>query len=82
MPPGVVSVTTALGEDWSGEPAVFFRVILADDAAPRTELLAFTKTISRAIVWRVRPLENWGVLPYFDFITQTEAARMREPTWA
>jgi hypothetical protein len=82
LPPGVIEVRPVLGTDWDGEPAVFLRVILADNAVPRPQLLAFTKQISRAIVQQVRPLEEWGVLYYFDFLTQTEQSRMKEPAWA
>lgn len=82
LPPGVVEVTPVLGTDWDGESAVFLQVVLADDAVPRPQLLAFTKQISRAIVQQVRPLEEWGVLYYFDFLTQTERSRMKEPAWA
>jgi hypothetical protein len=78
----VLSVTPTLGTDWSGESAVFFDVILADDSVPRPQLLAFTKEISRAIVREIRPLEEWDVLPYFNFLTQSEQAKMREPTSA
>jgi hypothetical protein len=82
LPPQVVSVTPRLGTDWEGEPAVFLEVILADNAVPRPELLSFTKQVRRAIVLQVRPLEEWGVLPHFRFLTQTERSRMREPAWA
>jgi hypothetical protein len=82
LPPQVVSITPTLGTDWDGESAVFFQVILADNSVPRTQLLAFTKQISQAIIQQIRPLEEWGVLPYFNFITQSEQARMKEPTWA
>jgi len=78
----VVSVTPTLGTDWDGESAVYFQVILADNSIPRPQLLAFTKQISHAIIQQIRPLEEWGVLPYFDFLTQSEQARMKEPTWA
>lgn len=80
--PQVVGITPTLGTDWEGEPAVFLQVILADDAVPRTQLLAFTKSISWAIAQHVQPLEEWGVLPYFNFLTQTEQARTKEPIWA
>jgi hypothetical protein len=50
-------------------------VILADNSVPRTELLALTKQISQAIIQQIRPLEEWGVLPYFSFLTQSEHAR-------
>lgn len=82
LPPQVLSVTPTLGTDWNGDSAVFFQVILADNSVPRPQLLAFTKQISRAIVQEIRPLEEWGVVPYFDFLTESERARMKEPTWA
>jgi hypothetical protein len=76
LAPQVVSVTPTLGNDWAGEPAVYFQIIIADNAVPRQNLLAFTKDISHAIVHRIRPLEEWGVLPYFNFLTQSDASRM------
>jgi len=82
LPPQVQSVTQTLGTDWNGEPAVFFEVTLADNSVPRPQLLAFTKEVSHAIINQIRPLEVWGVLPYFDFLTQSEQARIKEPTWA
>ena len=82
LPPQVVSVTPVLGTDWNGESAVFLQVILADNSVPRSQLLAFTKQVSQAIIQQVRPLEEWGVLPYFNFLTQTEQARIKQPTWA
>lgn len=82
LPAQVVSVTPTLGTDWNGESAVFFQVILGDNAVPRPQLLNFTKQISQAIVQQVRPLEEWGVLPYFNFLTQTEQSRIKQPAWA
>src|SRR5580658_2376557 len=64
LPNQVVSVTPTLGNDWNGEPAVYFQIIISDNAVPRSRLLAFTKEISHTIVQHVRPLEEWGVLPY------------------
>ncbi len=82
LPPQVLGVTPTLGTDWNGESAVFFQVILADNSVPRTQLLALTKQISHAIIQQIRPLEEWGVLPYFNFLTQSEYARKKEPAWA
>lgn len=82
LPPQVVSVTPTLGTDWNEEPAVFLEVILADNSIPRSQLLSFTRKISQSIVQQVRPLEEWGVLPYFTFLTQTEQSRITEPAWA
>ncbi len=82
LPPQVLSVTPTLGTDWNGESAVFFDVILADNSVPRSELLALTKQIRWDIVRGIRPLEEWGVLPYFNFLTESEQARMQERTLA
>lgn len=79
LPPDVISVSPTLGSDWAGEAAVYFQVVIEDDSIPRQSLLAFTKDISHTIVQRVRPLEDWGVLPYFNFLTQSEAGRMSQP---
>jgi hypothetical protein len=82
LPHQVLSVTPTVGTDWNGEAAVFFEIILDDNSVPRAQLLAFTKQISRSIIQEIRPLEEWGVLPYFNFLTQSEKAKMKEPTWA
>ena len=74
LQPNVLSVTPKLGDDWNGESAVFFEIVLTD-GIPRAQLVPITKQISRAIVQQVQPLEKWGVLPYFDYLTKSEQAR-------
>jgi hypothetical protein len=74
LQPHVVAVTPTLGTDWNGESAVFFEIVLAD-GIPRAQLLPITRQISQSIVQQVQPLEEWGVLPYFNFLTQSEQAR-------
>jgi len=81
LPHPVVSVTPSLGTDWNGESAVFVQIVLAD-GTPRSQLLNLTKQFSQAIVRQVQPLEEWGVLPYFNFRTQSKQARTKEPAWA
>jgi len=82
LPSHVLGVTPSLGTDWDGESAVFIQVVLDDIAVPRSQLLAYTKQISQAIGQRIRPLEDWGVLPYFDFQMESENAKLNEPSWA
>jgi len=76
LAPQVVDIMPTLGNDWSGEPAVFFMIILADAASRRDQLLKVTNRVSTLIVQQVQPLEQWGVLPYFDFRSQSEQARI------
>jgi hypothetical protein len=78
LAPDVVDITPTLGNDWSGAPAVFFMVILADAASRREQLLSITNQVSSFIVQQVQPLEQWGVLPYFNFRSQSEQARINQ----
>jgi len=80
--PQVVDLTFTLGNDWSGEPAVFFMVILSNAASQRDQLLRITNQVSNAIVQRVQPLEQWGVLPYFNFRSEAEQAKIDQRSLA
>jgi hypothetical protein len=80
--PDVVDVIPALGNDWTGEPAVFFTVVLSDAAASkRDQLLNVAHRVSSFIVQHVEPLEKWGVLPYFTYRSHAEQAKL-EPSLA
>jgi hypothetical protein len=74
LAPHVVDIIPTLGNDWSGEPAVFFMVILADSSSRRDQLLRVTNQVSNFIDRQVEPLAQWGVLPYFNFRSQSEQA--------
>jgi hypothetical protein len=81
--PQVVRVRYDLGDDSTGEPAVFFRILLSDDAASRRDQLwDVTNRVSTEIVQRIEPLEQWGVLPYFSFRSEAEQTQMNDPAWA
>ena len=82
LAPDVASVFCSLGNDWSGDPAVFFTVVLSDSASRSGELLNASNQASQVIVQRVEPLEKWGVLPYFNFRSQSEQAKLDQPTLA
>ena len=78
----VVTLRYTLGQDWSGEPAIFFRVVLSDRASRRDQLRSATNQIENAIMRRLQPLEEWGVLPYFSFRSMAEQAALQEEAWA
>ena len=78
----VLSVTPTLESDWSGEPAAFFLIVLTDAASRRDRLLEVTKQVHHAIVQQVQPLEKWGVLPYFNYRSESEQARINQQTLA
>lgn len=82
LAPQVIDLTFTLGNDWTGEAAVFFMVILSNAASRRDQLLRTTSQVSNAIVQMVQPLEQWGVLPYFNFRSEAEQAKINERSLA
>jgi hypothetical protein len=75
--PNVVDFTYTLGEDWSGEPAIFFTIVLSDRAARQDQLYKLTSEIQEMIVQHIEPLEQWGVLPYFSYRSEAEQAALQ-----
>jgi hypothetical protein len=69
-----------IGRDWSGDWAIFFRVLLADEASRGNNLRTVTKQIVRMMSERL-DFEGMGVIPYFNFRSQSEQAEMRDPAW-
>lgn len=51
-------------------------VILADEASHRDQLLSVSNRVLQAIIQEVQPFEEWGVLPYFNFRSQSEQAKL------
>ena len=80
--PDVLGLRYALGQDWSGEPAIFFRIVLSDRTSRRDQLHNATSQIENALMQRLEPLEQWGVLPYFSYRSQSEQAVLQEEAWA
>ena len=75
--PNVVDLTYTLGEDWSGDPAIFFTIVLSDRAAKQDQLYKLTSEIQDMMVQHIEPLEQWGVLPYFSYRSQAEQAALQ-----
>ena len=81
--PEVVRVKHTIAENWSGDPAIYFRIVLDDSAAAGTERRReVTKAIRRSLFDELRPNDNWGLISYFKFRTQSEQAKVNDPAWA
>jgi hypothetical protein len=81
LPPAVVHLEYVLGEDWTGEPSIFFTIVLSDQAAKQDRLYKLTSEIRDVIVQHLEPLEQWDVLPYFSYRSQAEHAVLQEEPW-
>ena len=77
VPATIVNWRYTIGDEWSGDPAIFW-VILSDEAAQRRNLQAATRQIVDLVKQRVDPFGQWGLIPYFSFRSQSEQARLRE----
>ena len=78
--PDVVRIRYEIGEDWSGQWAIFFRVVLSDDAAKRR-----LREVATSVVWNLADqldFQALGVFPYHNFRSESEQATLREEAWA
>jgi hypothetical protein len=80
LSPSVQSISYQIAQDWSGQWAIFFRVLLSDEASARS-----LRDITDQVVWRMSErldLPELGLFPYFDFRSVSEQAMLNEPGWA
>ena len=78
--PDVAHIRYEIGEDWSGQWAIFFRVVLSDDAAKRR-----LRDVATKVVWglaRQLDFPSMGVFPYHNFRSVSEQEALQEPAWA
>jgi len=78
--PDVVRIRYEIGEDWSGQWAIFFRILLTDDAARHS-----LRDVATKVVWELaRQLDfpGMGVFPYHNFRSVSEQSMLQEPAWA
>lgn len=81
LAPNVVRIRYSLSEDWSGEPAIFFRIVLSDDASREARLREIAPAVSSAVLQEVNP-EELGLQYYFNFRSVSEQAELKEESWA
>ncbi len=79
--PEVVHVAYRVREDSTGEPSIFFRIVLTDPAIKEETLIEVTERIITLLVDEIMPIENWGLHPYFNFRSQSEHQRRPDPEW-
>ena len=81
LAPDVVRINMIISTDWAGEPAIYFRVLLSDEAGSRERLGATTERVRSVI-------RDWlgfdfieSHFPYFRWRTQSEQAALQEAAW-
>ncbi len=80
LAPDVVRIRLNVRHDWSGEPALYFRVILSDEASRRERLAEVTDRVRASLSDKLR-LDSLEHFPYFRFRSQSEQAALQEKAW-
>jgi len=80
LAPDVVRIRFNVGQDWSEHPAVYFRVILSDEASRSDRLPDVTGLVSGKLFDELR-LAGLEHIPYFKFRSQSEQAKLHDTAW-
>jgi hypothetical protein len=82
LAPGVVRIRYSLADDWSGEPSIFYRVLLCDEVASREEELGHVARRVKEVVRNEVDADLFGRHDYFNFRSVSEQAELQDPKWA
>ena len=81
-PQEVVHVAYSIGHDSTDDPAIFFRIVLTDAASREDRLADVTGRVASTLFDSIRPIENWGLTPYFSFRSFSEQRMRNDPEWS
>ena len=79
--PEVAHVAYRIGADSTGEASIFFRITLLDWAIDENLIADVTGRVATTLFDEIRPLDNWGLRPYFNFRSHSEQLRRPDPDW-
>ena len=77
----VVRLRYSLDYDSTGDPAVFFRAVMPDEALGQEQLIDSIHKLWFEIEQKLKPRQRWGVYPYYRYRSQSSQERMEEPSW-
>lgn len=78
--PDVVLIRYSLGSDWTGDPSIFFRVLLSDEAAKPKRLQEVAQRVAMNLAREVN-VEDFGLHAYLSFRSKSEQDELNEPSW-
>jgi hypothetical protein len=80
LKPDVIRIMYSFEEDWTGEPSLFFRVLITDAASDPKRLLETVRRIETKVLRETKADER-GLQTYFNFRNESEQAQLRDPIW-
>jgi hypothetical protein len=78
--PKVERIRWDLGQDWTGDWAIFLRVVLSDAVVRKRNWFKIAQQ-AEAHLREKLPSDELGVIPYFNFRSQAETEEMPEKAW-
>jgi hypothetical protein len=79
--PDVVRIGYDIDRDWSGDWAIFFRVLLSDRASKPSRLRNITSRVQERVAERM-DVCSLGLIPYFNSRSESEQREIKEKSWA
>jgi hypothetical protein len=83
FPAEVVRIRHSFSRDWDGDPAIYFRIVVTNEARRTIPLSELTGKIEDALIKDLELFtsEYSVYIPYFEFRTKAEQDRSKDPTW-
>lgn len=79
-PFGVRHIHYDISTDWSGDWAIFFRVLLADAVTRGKRFDQITERVTSLLYERL-PEDRFGLILYWSFRGQSEQAQLQDASW-
>jgi hypothetical protein len=81
LAPDVVRVQYRFGEDWTGDPSIYFGIILSDPAASQEGRLGEISRRIEATLEDAVNVEELGLQSYSRFRSESEQAKLKDQNW-
>src|ERR1039458_8278022 len=78
---GVARWRHTFGNDWAGDPAIFFWVTLTDEASKKDKLSQTTEGFKK-VIGDIDFQNDWDLIPYFNFRSESEQASLKDEVYA
>lgn len=79
--PAVVRIRYDFGSDWTGDPSIFFRIVLADEVAQKPKLSEIAQRVALVLLREVK-VEEQGLHAFFNFRSLAEQSKLNDSDWA
>ena len=81
LSPDVQFIGFSIANDSDGKPALYFRIVLSDDASERSRSRQVGFRVEKLLDGKLQPYQRWDLYPFFDYRSASEQAELRDPAW-